>query len=173
MKKIITLLLLCGFIYNCEKDDICAEDTLTTPKLIIRFYDNTDPDLTKTVRRLTVTPEGFDEATESIIFNSDTDSITIPLRFQDEGIVTSTRYILKKDTDFDSDGDDNTVSNIDIIEVIYTPEFIYVSRACGYKSIFNDTSILTEPDSENWVRNVLVINTTIEQQDAAQIRIFH
>ncbi len=188
MKKTISIILLTlvfiTITISCERDDICAEGTPTTPRLIIRFNDISNPDDSKNVRRLTVTGEGLDEATQSLVFNSDTDSINLPLQFQDEDIITTTRYILKKDTDFDSDVDGNgnpiltTESNIDIIEINYTPEFIFVSRACGFKSVFHlneDGNIAFDivNDSENWASSFLINNTTIENENEAHITIFH
>ena len=42
MKKFICLFLI--VIFSCEKDDICPETTQTTPRLVIEFYDLTNPD---------------------------------------------------------------------------------------------------------------------------------
>ena len=42
MKKFIYLLLI--VLFSCEKDDICPGTTLTTPRLVIEFYDLTSPD---------------------------------------------------------------------------------------------------------------------------------
>ena len=40
------ILSLIGIItlQNCERDDICAEGTTTTPRLLIEFYDASNPD---------------------------------------------------------------------------------------------------------------------------------
>ncbi|WMI67436.1 DUF6452 family protein [Mangrovimonas sp. YM274] len=173
LKIICPLLALLGYlVLGCEKDDICAETTATTPHLIIRFYDVSNPTNTRSVRRLTVKGEGIDE---EIVSNVDTDSIVLPLNFQDEGITAISRFELKKDTDYDSDDNETTVSNTDIIEVNYTPEFIYVSRACGYKSIFAGTEIDVDEtnDEDIWIINAVTANTTIENETAAHINIYH
>ena len=60
MKKIIALLLLFSAIISCERDDICPESTPTTPRLIIRFYDNTELSETKRVINLQVTGLDYD-----------------------------------------------------------------------------------------------------------------
>ena len=39
-------------IYSCERDDICAEATPTTPQLILRFYDVAEQETTKSVNSL-------------------------------------------------------------------------------------------------------------------------
>ena len=43
-KTKLALLFLTTLLIGCEKDDICPEDTSTTPRLIIRFYDIEDTD---------------------------------------------------------------------------------------------------------------------------------
>ena len=41
MKKIFFLLIICfTAISGCEKDDICAADTPTTPTVVIEFFDD-------------------------------------------------------------------------------------------------------------------------------------
>ncbi len=155
---------------TCERDDICAETTGTTPNLIIRFYDISPPQARKSVRQLSIIGEDNDEL---ILAATTTDSVILPLKFDAEGVLTSTRFILIKDTHFDTDEDDTTESNSDTIQITYTPEFVYVSRACGYKSIFNDTQISYESDGNNWIYNTQVINPTVENQHAAHIIIYH
>ena len=97
MKKISALLLLLIFIIipSCEKDDICAETTPTTPKLILRFYDITSQDDTKNVTDLRVT--GFDENNEEVDISNlnivTTDSINLPLRTD----ANVTKFVFYKD----------------------------------------------------------------------------
>lgn len=49
MKKFIIILIATATIYNCESDDICPESTLTTPRMIITFYDVNNPEERKNV----------------------------------------------------------------------------------------------------------------------------
>ena len=162
---------------SCERDDICASTTSTTPRVIILFYDINNPETPKSVRQLSVYGEGNEE--NLILPTTDTDSINLPLNFDTEDVPTSTRFVLKKDTDFDTDLDDDgnadetTVSNSDIIEISYTPEFVYVSRACGYKSVFNGAQISFDSDGDNWIITSDVLNETIENENAAHIIIYH
>ncbi|WP_298902801.1 DUF6452 family protein [uncultured Psychroserpens sp.] len=185
MKRIITLLgvvLLIAFIaWSCERDDICAEGTATTPLLIIRFYDVNNQDNTKEVRQLEVKGLGDDGLPFSetpIVSRTNTDSIALPLRFTEEGIETITRFQLERDADFADNTDPNDDSNIDIITVTYTPEFIYVSRACGYKSIFNfgaTGGVTREVDGDDdiWITNIEIVNETIDNENAAQVILYH
>lgn len=172
--KLLLIVLIIIGTWSCERDDICADATPTTPHLIIRFYDITAPEEFKQVRRLTV--RGFDEngiELLDIVTSTDTDSIVLPLRFQGENISTLSRFILEKDSDFADDADDSSESNIDIINVNYTPEFIYVSRACGYKSVFNNLTITVETDADNWILGSLLINTTVDNETSAHVILRH
>ena len=175
MKKFsLIVLLIILTSTGCERDDICAESTPTTPHLIIRFYNIDEQDQTKLVRMLTV--NGIDDQgnpMEEIVSSTSTDSIVLPLQFQNEGIVAKTRFVLKKDSDFDEDSKPETNSNIDTIEVSYTPEFIYVSRACGYKSIFNNLQNTLIIDDDTWIASYTVINSTVDNENAAHLILYH
>lgn len=170
----IVLILLIALTLGCEKDDICAEATATTPQLIIRFYDASTPEETKAVRRLSVKGQGQPDGLE-VVTNRTTDSIALPLKFQKEGVETITRFELKKNADYDTDSNNNTVSNTDLIEISYTPKFVYVSRACGYKSIFENikVAIIEANDSDVWIKTAVTTKTNIEDETKAHIAIHH
>ncbi|HUH28072.1 DUF6452 family protein [Gelidibacter sp.] len=168
--KILLSLLIILSLWSCERDDICASTTPTTPHLIIRFYNINAISETKTVRRMDVTAEGNPKF---IVSDKTTDSIVLPLKVDALDNLNTSRFVLTKDRDYDTDDDPNTVSNADIIEVKYTPELIYVSRACGYKSVFNNLSATRETDLSNWIIDIQVINDTINNENAAHINIYH
>lgn len=173
--KLLLLLIVVAATWSCEKDDICADTTSTTPHLIIRFYDIANPDNLKVVRKLSA--RGFDadgiEIEKEIFVPADKDSIVLPLRFATEGISTSSQFVLEKNRDYFLDSIPTTLSNRDIITVTYTPEFEYVSRACGYRSIFTNISITISPDASNWIKSSEIVNTTIENETQAQIILRH
>lgn len=108
-----------------------------------------------------------------IVNDKTTDSIILPLRVDALDILNTSRFVLTRDQDYATDSIASTVSNADIIEIKYTPELIYVSRACGYKSVFNDISARRETDSTNWIINIEVIKDTINNENAAHINIYH
>lgn len=180
MKKLIIILFLFSIV-NCERDDICAEATPTTPQLIISFNNNQTLDDPKNVRELTVL--ALDQSLNPIAqigSTRTTDQIALPLEVQDENETTAitTRYALVKDTDFDEDEDPATSSNTDIIEITYTTEFVYVSRACGFKSNFNldpsaNTAFNIVTDSDNWATNFAIQNFTIDNENETHVIIYH
>ncbi len=169
IKVLLSFLILAG-LWSCERDDICASTTPTTPHLIIRFYNINASGETQTARHLSVIEEDSDTY---LVYDKTIDSLVLPLRLDALDNLNTSRFVLTKDTDYDLDEDPNTVSNSDIIEINYTPELIYVSRACGYKSVFNDASATRETDPSNWIIGIEVINSTINNEDAAHINIYH
>lgn len=182
IKSIITLavsLMIALITQNCERDDICAEGIATTPRLLIEFYDINSPEDLKSVTRLTVYGEGLPDPNppitnvdETILFNENTTSVELPLivGLDDESTIT-TRYILEKDTNLRLDEDDTTQSDVDIIEITYTTEFVYVSRACGYKSVFNN--LVIDLEDESWISGVETVVTEVENENTVHVRILH
>ncbi|WP_179346620.1 DUF6452 family protein [Winogradskyella ursingii] len=172
-------LLLVMTLNGCERDDICAESTQTTPRLLIEFYDVTDQENLKSVTRLTAYGEGLVENPPlesndaTLVFNSNVDALELPLRIGIENETSTTRFILEKDTNLRLDENEATASNVDIIEINYTNIFEYVSRACGYKSIFTDLVVTRELDEDNWIDNINIVTTTIENENTVHVQIFH
>ena len=150
MKKYIVLIFFCLLIFGCEKDDICIEDT--TPNLIIRFYDKDNMTEKKLVSNLTVWITG---KTDSLYQNQTIDSIAIPLDLN----INSTSYNFKSD------------SNIDAIDFNYTRNDIFVSRSCGYKTVFENLN--ANSTSNNWINTIIINNETINNETAAHISIYH
>jgi hypothetical protein len=165
MKKIFALFLLIIVITNCEKDDICPETTATTPKLIIRFYDITEQ--TETLRVLGLQVQGVDNDDPYQTAFS-TDSLPLPLKTNDN----STSFKLHKEYAVDDNG--NISGNEDIINIQYSPEEVYVSRACGYKTIFSNVELSVEDDGDNWIELIQIENPlTVDNETAAHVKIFH
>ncbi len=171
MKK-ISILIFLTFIFvsitlSCEKDDICAEATPTTPKLILRFYDASSQDDTKNVSDLGITSldENNDVFVLSGINGVTTDSINLPLRTD----VNLTKFVFHKDYN----SADATLGNPDIVTITYEREDVYVSRACGFKTIFNNITISVELDSDNWIIDSDIINSTVENEISAHVKILH
>tara|TARA_R110002126_G_scaffold291772_2_gene457568 strand:+ start:30755 stop:31207 length:453 start_codon:yes stop_codon:yes gene_type:complete len=150
MKKIIGFVLLCIILITaCEKDDFCIQNPVT-PKLILRFYDANDRTTTKNADALYVWAEGKD----SLFVNVVTDSLVIPLNSNTEQTV----YNFSKG---------NVVEQFTIN---YTTENEYISRSCGFRVIYNNLSFTP---SNNWITDFSTIETTVENQNAAHVQVFH
>ncbi|CAD0009453.1 MULTISPECIES: DUF6452 family protein [Flavobacterium] len=177
MKKILYFLLIFTFgLSSCEKDDICDANTPTTPRLIISFYDITTPSVKKSVTLLKVMGKGEDEG---IIFNesgteitkylTSGDSIAIPLKTNEDA--TTFSFILN------SDESNPGLANTDEITFNYTRQNVYVSRACGFKTIYRlDTQTpFVRTDSGNdgiWMQDVRVFNPNIEFENETHVKVF-
>ncbi|MFC4740667.1 DUF6452 family protein [Flavobacterium ponti] len=164
MKKyIITslVIVLAVSFWNCEKDDICAQETPTTPRLIIEFYDAANPTELKNVTNLGIAEPTFETG---YAFNA-VSSITIPLRTNQD--TTTLNFVLN--------GSDEDATNdlTDVVTFNYSRIETYISRACGYKTTFilNDTDGLVIPTS-NWISSYEIVQTNINNEDETHVKIY-
>ncbi len=178
MKKTsILILLILISVFACEKDDICPEATATTPQLIVRFYDITTPEDTKPVTNLLV--YGIDDNSEPVFFKDinigTKDSIAIPLRtdINTTKLVLHSEYSVDDNGTPDDDSDDIVLGNPDAVDISYTRDNKYVSRACGYKATYTNLGAALIADSDNWITNITIENNTIDNENAAHINIYH
>lgn len=156
------MLLLAVSFWNCEKDDICSEDTQTTPKLVIEFYDAANPTVLKNVTNLGIVETSL---TEGFAFNS-VSSITVPLRTNQD--LTTINFVL-------NGSDDDATNDIsDVITFNYSRLENYISRACGYKTTFilNDTDGLVIPTLPNWISSFEIIQSNINNEDETHVKIY-
>lgn len=181
MKKTSLLFILIviigiGINISCESDDICAESTSTTPSLIIDAYDVLNPENKKSISKLLVVGVGNDFILTGYNIVA-TSQMVLPLKTDSN----TTKYLLIKDTSVNNNGtpedtsDDYYDGNPDIITINYTREEVFVSRACGYKTIFKDVTLTIEPDSDNWIksRQPLTDNQSVEDETETHFNIFH
>lgn len=152
MKKYITLLILSFFtILSCEKDDICID--ATTPSLIFLFYDNDSQTDLKLIKLDSVWVE--DNVKIEAYVNVSLDSIAIPIDLTKN----NTTYIIEN----------NAVK--DTLKFSYTRNDVFVSRSCGYKTIFDNLQI--DSNTTNWIKNISINNSTIDNETSVHISIFH
>jgi hypothetical protein len=177
MKKILALLLIAiSTLTGCEKDDICTEET--TPRLILEFYDSANNAVLKNVVNLKVKGEG---AADFIVFNTSLpiadpnrylfngNRIELPLKIDG----TTTKYSLTLNSTSPTGTDE------DILQFNYTPQNVFVSRACGYKTIFTldpspDGVILTDTSTpiSFWIQDINILTTNIITENETHIKIY-
>lgn len=166
MKKILFGLFSILFamtIFNCEKDDICEEGTPTTPRLIVEFYDNNNPTVKKNVTNLAVVGENM---TDSLKFNG-VSKIEIPLKTNANN--SNFSFV------FDSANSNTSLINNDNVEVNYLRNDVFISRACGYKTVFeldNSNGMEFTPDSNNWIKEIAIQNHNILNENEVHVKIF-
>ncbi|MEM9686985.1 MAG: DUF6452 family protein [Bacteroidota bacterium] len=156
--------LLFFLLLGCEKDDICVDGN--TPHLIIRFYDKENPELTKSVTTLRITGEGLSDPL-STVNRITTDSIAVPLRSSENNTVFS--FI----SDSGDNGDGMEMGITDVIRFDYQTREVFVSRACGYIANYDDLNVMVTMDGDDWIDAVEITNTTIADEVAAHIKIYH
>ena len=157
MKKIFLLLLITISFSSCEKDDICDASNVTTPQVVISFYDKTITSSLKAVDTLTINVTGF-ETKKYYAKNS----IKIPMKTTADAV----------DYNFTKNG---TSSITDVLNFTYSRENIFVSRACGYKTIFNltnDNSSILTLDGSDWIDHIEIVKPKIENENETHIKIY-
>lgn len=167
MKKIFLFLLIAFSFSGCEKDDICDAATATTPRLVIDFYDiNTTTPTLKAVSNLGIVAPPL---TTGISFNGVT-RIYLPLKTTED---TTTMYFIQNGADTDATND-----NTDILTFNYSRNNVYISRACGYKTLFNLNSlsgiVQTEPLTPDgtWIKNIVVVKPNLETENEVHVQIY-
>ena len=160
---LLLILLLTGLA--CEKDEICLEEI--TPKLILRFYDQNDPDEFKSVRNLKINIEGIEGDYTDTSISSLTDSIAIPIKVS----ANMTRFILTLPGDDSQEIEENS----DTLTLIYLQEDIFVSRSCGYKTIFHEGEAALTEDGDNWIKLLEQKDDPLEitDENRAHVKIYH
>lgn len=182
MKKIIAGLLVISFFFAaCEKDDICDPATPTTPRLVLRFFDKNNISVARRTTNLKIIGyigDGFPDdrpllnPSGAAVWNDTL--VYLPLRVNED----STKYRLILNADDTNDQNDLT----DELEINYTRSNFYISRACGFKTLFDlygdplrDPFVLNNiPDttSGNWIDNIQVIQSQLNDENEAHIYIF-
>jgi hypothetical protein len=178
MKKIIAFLMILGFASSsCEPDDICDPNTPTTPRMLIQFFDISNPSVKKNVTNLKVigegqsegvivTPDGLNEAK----YVTNENNILLPLNTTTD--IVKYKFILNY-------GNKNPLLvNTDILEFKYSRKDLYVSRACGFKTIFNldptNPFAITDtaPVDGKWIQYLIVAQNNITYENETIIKIF-
>ena len=154
-KKYLLLVLI--LIIGCEPDDICIEGSTGTSELIIIFHDIDNPDDRKEIQNLNVVGSINQNDFESLFF-TESDSITLPLRKFSSS--TNYRFILNNDN--------NMI--VDELTIFYTPKDIFINRACGFKTIFEELNV---SNSNNWIKNIIILNNSLSSNKNANIKILH
>ena len=138
-------------LLSCEKDDICVEEN--TPSLIISFYDNDDHEQLKKLTNSYIWVVGMDSLNN--YNNNSLDSIAVPLNLSEN----ATKYIVEN----------NAIK--DTIEFNYSRKDTFISRSCGYITIFENLAIGN--NTTHWIKDTEILNATIENETFTHINIYH
>ena len=173
MIKYFFLFFTITTLYNCESDDICPESTLTTPRLVVTFYDVDNPELKKNIESLGVyIVKNSELILLSEINGINTDSIAIPLR--DDESVSNFKFC----KDF---SEDSTVIPSGLPNHVYLNYEInenFISRACGFINNYNLSvalpyNPLDAPGNQNWISDVIILNNSVTNENQSHVKILH
>ena len=150
---------------SCETDEICLEDL--TPHLIVTFYNQNSPDELRPVFNLKVNIEGIEGEYKNETITTFTDSVSIPLMVTEN----RTSIILTRP----GDEDEGTEDNLDTISLVYTQEDIFVSRSCGYKTVYLDAKVTLTEDDDNWIEFLEPTADPLEiiDENLAHVKIYY
>jgi len=165
MKKIFLIVLGITLSFSgCEKDDICDSNTATTPQLVIDFYSAKDSLVLKPVTDLAVTGEGGN----GVLSFSGVSQIKLPLKTTAD--ITKYHFVLNNS--------DPKLRNEDVIEFDYTRTNQYISRACGFKTLFtlNAKNPFTWSDGTTndgrWMTTLNLTTYNITDEHAAHLKVY-
>ncbi len=168
MKKIALLSFLLVFT-ACEPDDICSENTQTTARLVVEFFDIGALDSPKTVAGLYAL--GLDTDGNDVPINGENVASRSKIELPLNGAQNQTQFKLYKNYDV---VDNAVVGNPDIITIAYTTSSVYVSRACGYKNVYSIQGFSIETDADLWMINAeFDINKEVTNENETHVKIFH
>jgi len=151
-KYIFISILLLLTNSSCEKDDVCLEPV--TPKLMLKFYDFQNPLNEKEVENLSIVvlPEN-----DTIYKNLTTNELSLQLNVNQD----FSKFLFIKD------------QNTDTLTFSYERHPVFVSKTCGYKTIFEQFSTQLSTDNNLWIKNIEVITPTVNTDTLTHVKIFH
>lgn len=146
---------------GCTADDICSEETQTTPNMVISFANNSISGVAKPLDSLKITNLDYDD---KVVWNAPADTISIPLSTEvDRSTYAFT--IFKDSTRYTN-----------VYQFDYRREEVYISRACGFKMHYTNLEAEAIPNEDNtptWAKNITVLNPIIEDEKSTHITILH
>ena len=163
LKIFFVVLLIANCFWSCEKDDICEAGTPTTPSLVIEFYDNLNAGTKKPVTNLNVIADG----NATILKFNGVSKIQIPLKTNID--LSQFKFTLNAVNPVTSS------TNEDILNINYTRKDVYISRACGFKTVFklNEAGVIVQPtDPNKWIKEIVIQKYNILNENEIHVKIF-
>ena len=167
MKKILFLYILTSLV-SCEPDDICSENTQTTPRLVIEFFDIENFEAPKTVPGLFAV--GLDDLGNEVTILGEVVNSRSIIELPLNGSENQTQFKLYSNYDII---DNEVEGNPDVITIAYETESFYVSRACGYKNNYSIQGFSIEQDIDLWMISTEITINEVTNENESHFKIFH
>ncbi len=151
---------------SCERDDICPENTPTTPRLVVQFIDINNPEIQKDINELVI--QSVDTENENFIEYDNVSEIILPLKTNQN----STQFLMTINANSENESDINT----DELIFNYARRNVYINRACGYKVEFLDfqvTQIEESNEDLEWIKATAVQQPNIDNENETHLFIYH
>lgn len=164
--KLLLSIVGCILLAQCEKDDVCVEGD--TALLHIAFYDKDaaeEEPLPKVVNKLRVISVDENSTVNTFTDRSSQDDIFIPL----DSKKNIGDFILISNS---ATEDNLETGQIEDLRISYTPEAVYISRACGFVGQYADLEI-EQTGLSSWISSIEINNTRIDNSDEIHVSIFH
>ena len=147
-------------LFACEKDDICVPETITTPRLIVRTFQQNNLTTPQEPPDFLVKPIG----SELPLPSNKSDSLLLPLRT--DKAYTEFEFIINAEQDN---------QNIDTLRISYRVEDQYLNRSCGFRStfIFMESPVEIINSGEDWITSIKKIRDTVSDEQRAHIHLFY
>ena len=153
IKKMLVILAVIAIV-SCERNDLCIDPG--TPGVVTVFYNGISQQR-QAVDSLVVLSQNGD----TVIAPVRTDSLVIPLPVQGNEIKMIFQY------------QHGNLRNPDTIRFGFTPELQFISKACGFKTVYTDFNAALVPDNDNWIQSVQPVQTRIDNDSIKHLAIYY
>lgn len=164
MKKVWLLVISCLGLISCEKDDICVGGESITPNVVIELYDKLESEVPKRAVKIAAIANGFNDT----LFFTNSIKIELPLQIN----TNETGWKLRL---YELTPTNDTIHKADELQFNYTPEALYVSKACGYKTIFHDFTTIRIPNTtgNSWIQSIYRATNELTTNEHAHIHLYY
>ncbi len=165
-KPFVFLLVLAMAFIACEKDDICIAGD--TPKMRLAFFNADTTDLAKAPTNLIILGKGQSTALP-LESPSDTNGFELLIPLNPSG--STTEFYFVENASIDAEG--NLSGAIELVSFSYTPNPVYISKACGFIPNYTSLKATLATSNSHWIKNISVVKDSITQTNDIHVKIYH
>ena len=153
----------------CEPDDVCSENTQTTSRLVIEFFDIGNLDNTKTVGGLFAV--GLDAQGNEVEISGEAVSSREKIELPLNGTANQTQFKLYENYSVVNDA---VQGNPDVVTKLALYNFTSICFSCMWlQKCDNIQGFSIETDSDAWMVNAEIIVSDVTNENETHVKIFH